>query len=153
MRARYSFLDTVFKAVGAAMVLIGMTVLTGGIIERTAVGVLVGLAFAAAGAITIGQVPKNRKQLSLFEEGRFHVIDGSITDRRVSDSPGCSSTEFTSVSGQTYGGLFDVRKEGLYIGCPAILVYIPRQEFGGTGNFNRVFTPFMLTEEGAKKHF
>lgn len=45
-----------------------------------------------------------------------------------------------------------VRKEGLYIGCPAILVYVPKQELCGISDFTWVFTPFMLTEEGAKKH-
>lgn len=152
MRAHYRMLDMIYKGSTIFLFLVGGVVFTGGMVEKEPAMWIPGIALFAVSIYIAGMVPKSRKECAVFENGRFYVIDGTITSRRVSDMPGSSDVEFTSRDGQTFNGRFEVRKEGLYIGCPAILVYVPKQELCGIGDFTWVFTPFMLTEEGAKKH-
>lgn len=152
MRAHYRMLDMIYKGSTIFMLLMGAVIFTGGVIEKKHAMWITGLILLAVSILITRMIPKSRKECAVFENGRFYVIDGTITSRRVSDMPGSSDVEFTSRDGQTFDGRFEVRKEGLYIGCPAILVYVPKQELCGISDFTWVFTPFMLTEEGAKKH-
>lgn len=95
---------------------------------------------------------KDKKEIAVFERGMFRVSHGWVTDIDVNtDLPGERNVRFVSVAGETAPGLYRVRYEELEDGTPAILAYMSEEVFPGMGAYTRVFTPYMLSDEGAGK--
>ena len=152
MQAYYCENGRQTKVIGMVLAVTGMLLMAGGLSSRSLPAIVTGVVFFAVAASAFLSAEKNEKGAARFGGGAFRVLDGSVSRIQMCpELPGISSVEFTSDAGQVYEGWFEVRNEDLKIGTPLLLVYIPGKEMMG-GKFLWAFTPFMLTEEGAKKH-
>lgn len=153
MHAYYRSLKRKTIASGIVLTVMGVLLLIGGISAHNMLGFGLGITAAAGAVCAFYYSLTVMSELLVFEKGEFYVMDGNVSRIEVCpDTPGMSSVEFTSVFGQTADGVFEARQEGLEMGTPILLVYVPKEKVSGLKAFTWVFTPFMLTEEGAKKH-
>lgn len=91
-----------------------------------------------------------KTECGIYNKGLFKVIDGVISKTSPNlETNGCVDVWFDS---DTYSnGWYKVRLEKVEIGTPVIFV---RPDVQLTKRIQcYVFTPFMLTEEGAKLHW
>ena len=87
-----------------------------------------------------------------FQDVRFRVLDGTVSAIQLNPTtPGAWNVRFTSLYGQTCDRWFLAREEGLEMGSPLLLVTVDWDAV--KKDITRVFTPFMMTEEGSRKHW
>ena len=153
MRYYYNTTTKQTRIIGIILAVLGALLIIGGIAGRNVIGAVLGAAAIAGAVMAFRTLSAYRKETDRFERGDFRVLDGKVSKRELCpDIPGVSSVEFTSLTGQVADGMFEVRQEGLEIGTPLLLVYVSGEERKEGGKFTWAFTPFMLTEEGARKH-
>lgn len=87
------------------------------------------------------------EELNVIRNGDFQVVEGFVgkigTD---STTPGVSNVVFISKEQQQWDGWFSARHENLCLGLPLLMMYVEPNKI--KGGICRVFTPYMLTEEG-----
>lgn len=89
------------------------------------------------------------KDVTVIENGEFQVLDGYVKKIEADmDTPGVSNVIFESIKQQEWKGWFSARHENLNLGLPLLLMYVAPDKI--KGGICRVFTPYMLTEEGRK---
>ena len=156
MKSYFGSAMRISRTMGIVLAFLAIFMLLGFFQRKTAAGKLGAAVFCivcAAGAFYAWRTNAlTAKSLRVFEEGLFQAIDGSVAGiESVSDNPGFRNVYFMSSRGERADGIFRVRAEKLEEGTPLLLVYVSETEYPQSGDFVRVFTPFMLTEEGIGK--
>ncbi|MCD7893378.1 MAG: hypothetical protein LUG60_06710 [Erysipelotrichaceae bacterium] len=112
--------------------------------------IVVGIIFLTIAFQLIRGVFEAEAHLNVFRSGDFIVIPGSVykimTD--TTDLPGVSDVWFMSLGGKKLNLEFQVRRTDLQIGTPLLLIHVDEDKI--KHGLTRVFTPFMLSEEGLK---
>lgn len=90
-----------------------------------------------------------RKNIQPFLIGDFHLLEGKVSEISTNmEYPGAVNVRFQSAEGETWNMVGTVRKEGVQIDSPLLLVYA--ENAAVKEGISRVFTPYMLTDEGMK---
>ena len=153
MKAYYRTNSKISGIAGIILATLGLLLVNGSRGGNSFLPLILGGCSLAGAFMALYNTFTNRKEAARFAKGEFHVLDGKVTDIQMTpEIPGVNIVKFTSNRGQTLDGWFEVRREGLRIGTPLLLVYIPKEEERKTGDFQWAFTPFMLTEEGIRRH-
>jgi hypothetical protein len=106
--------------------------------------------------ISAGYAVYGRKRLNniikTYETGNFSVLDAKVDGIIANpDQPGAYSIKCSDKTGNQIPGLFKARKEDLSVGQD--IIYVKCVVDGEKNPLERVFTPYMLTDEGIKKHW
>ncbi len=153
MKAYYQANSKISEIAGIILATLGLLLINGSGDGNSFLTLILGGGSLAGAVMALYNTFTNKQKAVRFEKGEFYVLEGTVTNIQMApEMPGVSSVEFTSNWGQTLDGRFEVRHEELQIGTPLLLVYIPKKEGKITGDFQWAFTPFMLTEEGIRRH-
>jgi hypothetical protein len=138
------------KGFSVAFLVLGLILLCG-IQESRFAGALLGIGCLAAAVCTLLGIPRLRRIIHTFAEGDFQVLDCVVLDIQPNpNEPGASNVQCGVPGSKPIPGLFRARKEELKTGMQ--ILYITAEIRGDKKPMERVFTPFMLTEEGIQKH-
>ncbi len=104
-------------------------------------------------AMGFGMLRARRKSdadLEIFRRGDFIVIPGRVCGIWVETTGllGVSDVEFISEGGRRLDARFHARRTQLQMGTPLLLMHVDEKTL--KHGMTRVFTPFMLSEEGLK---
>lgn len=111
--------------------------------------IIVGLLLFVATFWTIWKKKGFQENIGVFKRKNYRVLDGSVYERSVHETPGTELVKFVSQYGEKLKETHIVNSRDLEIGTRLLLVYVgPDQMKGG---FSYAFTPYMLTEEGMRK--
>lgn len=92
------------------------------------------------------------KKIHIFDTSDFQVADGTATDITTNaEYPGVDNVRFCDKHGEIYPSIYRVRQEELETGTPLLFLYINKEKSPTGREFTRVFTPYMLTDEGIEK--
>ncbi|MCD7744961.1 MAG: hypothetical protein LUI13_06745 [Lachnospiraceae bacterium] len=128
---------------------LGLICICGYTVSGTA-SVVIGIIFLAiAVGLIKGQMDGN-PELNVFRSGDFIVIPGSVCEIKTDTTGmlGVSVVKFMSHGGKKLNGEFEARRTELQVGTPLLLIHVDEDKI--KHGLTRVFTPFMLTEEGLK---
>ena len=158
MRCYYQDNDRLTRILMPAFLVLGLLLVCGvllGVAKATSqrlAFLLLGLILLGVGISGMVHLRTLEARIRPFEQGAFHVVNGSVGE--ISPNlryPGIQNVRFVSAGGIALDGYYEARQEELQLGTPLLLVFIKKDEWR-FGDFQWVFTPFMLTEEGIKKH-
>lgn len=111
--------------------------------------IIIGLLLFGVTFWTIWQKKSYQEKISVFQRKNYGVLDGSVCERAVHETPGTELVKFVSQYGEKLDKTYIVNSRGLENGTRLLLVYVgPDQMKGG---FSYAFTPYMLTEAGIRK--
>ncbi len=113
--------------------------------------IIVALVILAGSIYFFVSVKRTKNLLALVQAREYKVLEGTVWKTSVSDFLEAINVMFRS---NLDSGIFQrwikVRDKDVYIGSPLLLVWI---EAKGQTDDMFLFTPYMLTEKGAKQHF
>ncbi|MCD7883654.1 MAG: hypothetical protein LUI87_08125 [Lachnospiraceae bacterium] len=130
-------------------VALGLICIYGYTVSGTA-SVVIGIIFLAIAVGLIKGQMDGPSELNVFRSGDFIVIPGSVYEI-ITDSTGMlgvDDVKFMSRSGIKLDVEFRVRLTQLKVGTPLLLIHVDEDKI--KHGLTRVFTPFMLSEEGLK---
>ena len=111
--------------------------------------IIIGLLLFGVTFWTIWQKKSYQEKIRVFQRKNYGVLDGSVCERAVHETPGTELVKFVSKYGEKLDKTYIVNSRGLENGTRLLLVYVgPDQMKGG---FSYAFTAYMLTEEGIRK--
>jgi hypothetical protein len=115
-------------------------------------GIFVGIVCFVAAFFSVYGKNQLKRIIKNFETGNFYVLDAVVLEITANpDNPGISNVRCGDRNGNQIPGLFRARQEGLAVG--ANILYVRGIFEGEKHPLERVFTPYMLTDEGIKKHW
>ena len=98
---------------------------------------------------TIWQKKSYQEKIRVFQRKNYGVLDGSVCERAVHETPGTELVKFVSQYGEKLDKTYIVNSRGLENGTRLLLVYVGSDQM--KGGFSYAFTSYMLTEEGIRK--
>ncbi len=113
--------------------------------------IVVALVILALSIYFFVSVKKTKNCLALVQTREYKVLEGTVCKTSISDFLEAINVMFQS--NQDLSILqrwIKVRDKDVYIGSPLLLVWIEAKD---QAEYIYLFTPYMLTEKGAKHHF
>jgi hypothetical protein len=115
-------------------------------------GIFLGIVCFVAAFFSVYGKNRLKRIIKNFEAGNFRVLDAVVLEITANPStPGVSNVRCGDRNGHQIPGLFRARQEDLAVG--ANILYVCGTFEGEKRPMERVFTPYMLTDEGIKKHW
>lgn len=140
------------KAVSVVLVLVGvlmMGAIVADISTHALFTAIVGLLSFLLAYLLMQSKRIYTEEAEAFASGRFLVVDGIVAKMETNpDTPGCCNIWFVSNDKSVNEGWFRVRQEDVAIATAVKLVV-----GGKKHRVRRVFSDFMLTEEGIELHW
>lgn len=90
-----------------------------------------------------------QENIGVFKRKNYYVLDGSVYEKSVHETPGRELVKFVSQYGEKLKETYVVNSRGFEIGTRLLLVYVAPDQI--KGGFSYAFTAYMLTEEGIRK--
>lgn len=111
--------------------------------------IIVGLLLFATTFWAIWKKKGFQENIGVFKRKNYCVLDGSVYEKSVHETPGTELVKFVSQYGEKPKGNYIVNSRDLEIGTRLLLVYVGSDQM--KGGFSYAFTAYMLTEEGIRK--
>jgi len=135
------------KTLSTVFIVLGLFCMCGYTVSGV-VSIVVGVIFFAIAFGFIKGKNEAKAKLNVFRSGDFTVIPGSVCEIKTDTTGmlGVSVVRFISHGGKKPDAQFEVRRTQLQVGTPLLLIHVDEDKI--RHGLTRVFTPFMLTEEG-----
>ncbi|MCD7884793.1 MAG: hypothetical protein LUI87_13980 [Lachnospiraceae bacterium] len=135
------------RILGKVFIVLGFVFICGYMVSGAA-SIVFGVIFFAIAFGFIKGKNEAKADLNVFRSGDFIVIPGSVCEIKTDTTGmlGVSVVRFISHGGKKLDAQFEVRRTQLQMGTPLLLIHVDEDKI--RHGLTRVFTPFMLTEEG-----